>query len=263
MNKMVSYNRIGYVAATFPVDSATKTILAANFTNPKTGNIDINGKNLAVRLNASGQVGFGEVDESAGTAGVYTLTISTMGVAGDKIKIGDTELTFVAESATPTGNQVKVGETPSASEQAENIATFLNAQSSGLKDVFTIENSTNTITFTQKVKGEGDRPTVTATKLAETGTIVAAIVTTTEGELAYSADDALFGVIVAYEQDGYASVQTKGYIDEVPAIGALNSGVKSLVVNNRGKLASISGVKSRGIIIVPATESDLEATVLL
>lgn len=263
MNKIVSYDKIGYIAATYPVDSATKTILAANFTNPKTGNIDINGKNLAVRLNASGQVGFGEVDEDAGTAGVYTLTISTLGVAGDKIKIGDTELTFVAENATPTGNQVKVGETPSAAEQAENIATFLNAQSSGLKDVFTIANSTNTITFTQKVKGEGDRPTVTVTKLAETGTLVAAIVTTTEGELAHSADDALFGVIIAYEQDGYATVQTKGYIDEVPTVGALNAGVKTLVANNRGKLVSISGVKSRGITILPSTEANLNTTILL
>ena len=129
--------------------------------------------------------------------------------------------------------------------------------------MFTIANSTNTITFTQKVKGEGNRPTVTVTKLAETGTLVAAIVTTTEGELAYSADDALFGVIIAYEQDGYATVQTKGYIDEVPTVGALNAGVKTLVANNRGKLVSISGVKSRGITILPSTEANLNTTILL
>lgn len=263
MNKMVSYDKIGYIAATYPVDSATKTILNANFVNPKTGNVDINGKNLAVRLDSTGKVGFGEVDSGAGTAGVYTLTISTLGVAGDKIKIGDTELTLVAEDATPTGNQIKVGATPSAAEQAENIATFLNAQSSGLKDVFTIADSTNTVTFTQKTNGEGDRPTVTVTKLAETGTLVAAIVTTTEGELAYSADDAVFGVIIAYEQDGYATVQTKGYIDEVPTVGALNAGVKTLVANNRGKLVSISGVKSRGITILPSTEGNLNTTILL
>ena len=263
MNKMVSYNGIGYVAATYPVDSATKTILLANFVNPRTGNVDINGKNLAVRLNDAGQVGFGELDNDAGTQGVYTLTISTLAVAGDKIKIGNTELTFVANDATPTGNQIKVGATPAASEQAANIATFLNGQSAGLKDVFTIANSTNTVTFTQKVKGEGDRPSVTVTKLAETGTLVATIATTTEGELAYSADDAVFGIIMAYEQDVYVSVQTKGYIDEVPTIGALNAGVKTLVANNRGKLVSISGVKSRGITIVPSTESDLTTTVLL
>ena len=263
MNKIVSYDGIGYIAATYPVDSATKTILTENFVNAKTGNVDINGKKLAVRLNASGQVGFGEVDNDAGTQGVYTLTISTLGVAGDKIKIGDTEITLVAEDATPTGNQVKVGETPSAAEQAENIETFLNAQTSGLKDVFTIANSTNTITFTQKVKGEGDRPTVTVTKLAETGTMVAAIVTTTEGELAYSADDALFGIIMTYEQDGFAAVQTKGYADEVPTVGALNAGVKSLAVNNRGKLVSINSIKSRGITILPSTAENLETTILL
>ena len=263
MNKMVSYDGIGYVAATYPVDSATKTILESNFVNTKTGNVDINGKKLAVRLNTSGQVGFGEVDQNAGTTGIYTLTISTKGVEGDKIKIGDTELTFVANDATPTGNQIKVGATPVASEQATNIATFLNAQSVGLKDIFTIAASSATVTFTQKVKGEGDRPTVVATKLAETGTIVASIETTTEGELAYSADDSLFGIIIAYEMDGYATVQTKGYAGKVPTVGALNSGVKSLVANNRGKIVSISSVKSRGITILPSTESNLETTILL
>ena len=263
MNKMVSYNGIGYVAATYPVDSATKTILQANFVNPKTGNVDINGKNLAVRLNVSGQVGFGEVDEDAGTAGIYTLTISTLAAVGDKIKIGETELTFVANDATPTGNQVKVGATPAAAEQAANIVTFLNAQSAGLKDTFTIAASTNTVTFTQKVKGEGDKPSVTVTKVAETGTLVATIATTTEGELAYSVDDALFGIIMTYEKDGYAAVQTSGYVDEVPTIGALNAGVKSLVANNRGKLVSISSVASRGMTITPSTEGNLEATVLL
>lgn len=263
MNKMVSYDGIGYVAATYPVDSATKTILEANFVNPQTGNVDINDKRLAVRLDSTGKVGFGELDEGAGTAGVYTLTISTMAVAGDKIKIGDTELTFVANSATPTGNQVKVGATPLASEQATNIATFLNAQTAGLKDVFTIAADSATVTFTQKVKGEGDRPSVTVTKLAETGTLVASIATTTPGVPAYSADDAVFGVIIAYEQDGYATVQTKGYVEGVPTVGALNAGVKSLVANNRGKLVSISSVKSRGVTIVPSTESNLETTILL
>ena len=47
MNKFVTFEGIGYVAATFPVSSATKTYLETNHTNPKTGNVDINGKNLA------------------------------------------------------------------------------------------------------------------------------------------------------------------------------------------------------------------------
>lgn len=120
------------------------------------------------------------VSISVTTAGVYTLTISTKGIAGDKIKIGDTELTFVANSATPTGNQVKVGATPNASEQATNIATFLNAQSAGLKDSFTIAASTNTITFTNKFDNKriAPMPTVTVTKTTD-GTIAASIASST------------------------------------------------------------------------------------
>lgn len=262
MKKVLSFDAIGYIAATFEVDSATKTILEENFTNPKTGNVDINNQKLGVRLGTDGKVGFGEVDESAGTQGVYTLTISTLAAVGDKLKIGDTELEFVANTETPTGNQVKVGETPTAAEQATNVAAFLNAQSEGLKDIFTIAASTSTITFTQTEKGIGAKPEVVATKTTD-GTIVATIATTTEGELPYSADDALFGIIMAYEKDGYASVQIKGYADEVPAADVLNAGISSLVVNNRGKILSISSVKSNGMVIVPSTETKLNVTILM
>ena len=58
MNKFVSFDQIGYVAATFPVSTATQTYLNANHVNPKTGNVDINGLNLAVTLNTDGTVGF-------------------------------------------------------------------------------------------------------------------------------------------------------------------------------------------------------------
>lgn len=58
MNKFVSFDQIGYVAATFPVSTATQTYLKANHLNAKTGNVDINGLNLAVTLNADGTVGF-------------------------------------------------------------------------------------------------------------------------------------------------------------------------------------------------------------
>lgn len=60
MNKMVSFEGIGYVAATFPVDATTQTYLKTNHTEPRTGNVDINGKQLAVKLNADGTVGFGQ-----------------------------------------------------------------------------------------------------------------------------------------------------------------------------------------------------------
>ena len=56
----------------------------------------------------------------------------------NKIKIGDDTLTFVANSATPGAKEVKVGSTPNSSEQATNIATWLNAHSA-LKDDFTID----------------------------------------------------------------------------------------------------------------------------
>lgn len=59
MNKIVDFNGIGYVAATFPVDASAITYLKANHLNAKTGNVDINGKNLAVTLGTDGKVKFG------------------------------------------------------------------------------------------------------------------------------------------------------------------------------------------------------------
>ena len=112
------------------------------------------------------------------TAGVYTLTISTKGIAGDKITIGEDTLTFVANSATPGAKEVKVGATPAASEQATNIATWLNANSA-LKDKFTIAASSSTVTFTNKVLTERSvSPTVSVTKTTD-GTIAASIANTT------------------------------------------------------------------------------------
>ena len=58
MNKIVSFESIGYVAATFPVDAATQDYLKKNHL-ATTGNVDINGKKLAVKLGADGKVGFG------------------------------------------------------------------------------------------------------------------------------------------------------------------------------------------------------------
>lgn len=114
MNKIVDFNKIGYVAATFEVDATTQASLKANHLNAQTGNVDVNGKNLAVRMGADGKVGFG--------------------------------------AATPTGA------------------------------------------------------------------------------------DALLGIIMAYEMDGFASVQIAGGIDEVPAAEAITTGRKQLVVDKDGKL---------------------------
>ena len=129
MNKMASYDGIGYVAATYPVDSTTKTYLLANKVNAKTGNVDINDARLAVKLNSDGTVGFG--------------------------------------ASTPT----------------------------------------------------------TA--------------------------DAVFGIIIAYEMDGFATVQTSGYVEGVPTVAAINSGVKTLAVNNAGVVKSVDSTDSRAEVIVP------------
>ena len=140
MNKMVSYDGIGCVAATYPVDSTTKTYLLANKVNAKTGNVDINDARLAVKLNSDGTVGFG--------------------------------------ASTPT----------------------------------------------------------TA--------------------------DAVFGIIIAYEMDGFATVQTSGYVEGVPTVAAIDSGVKTLAVNNAGVVKSVDSTDSRAEVIVPSTASVLNATLL-
>lgn len=140
MNKMVSYDGIGYVAATYPVDSTTKTYLLANKVNAKTGNVDINDARLAVKLNSDGTVGFG--------------------------------------ASTPT----------------------------------------------------------TA--------------------------DAVFGIIITYEMDGFATVQTSGYVEGVPTVAAIDSGVKTLAVNNAGVVKSVDSTDSRAEVIVPSTASVLNATLL-
>ncbi len=134
MNKFVSFEGIGYVAATFPVDDSTKAYLVANHTNPRTGNVDINGKKLAVKLGEDGKVGFG------------------------------------------TG--------------------------------------------------------------------------------------ALLGIIMAYEMDGFASVQIAGGVDEVPTAAALTAGVKGLGVNNKGEIVASETGRSTTVAI-PSEADNLFASIIL
>ena len=140
MNKIVDFNGIGYVAATFPVDDTTKAYLVANHTNAKTGNVDINGKNLAVKLGADGKVGFG------------------------------------ASTATSA--------------------------------------------------------------------------------------DALLGIIIAYEMDGFASVQIAGGIDEVPTAAAITGGRKTLAVNNTGALVVVEGSRET-TVAKPSASGNLFASIIL
>jgi hypothetical protein len=140
MNKIVDFNGIGYVAATFPVDSATQTYLKENYLDASTGDVDINGKNLAVKLGEDGTVGFG--------------------------------------ASAPT------------------------------------------------------------------------------------ATDALLGVIVAYEMDGFASVQVAGGIDEVPTSAAIKSGRKGLAVNNKGEVVAVDGARETTVAKQSTTDNLFTSIIL-
>lgn len=137
MNKIVSFESIGYVAATFPVDVATQAYLKENHL-ATTGNVDINGKKLAVKLGADGKVGFG------------------------------------------TG----------------------------------------------------------------------------------AATDKLLGIIVAYEMDGFASVQIAGGVDEVPTSAAVTAGRQALVVNAKGEIVVVEGGRE-ATVAAPSTADNLFASIIL
>lgn len=137
MNKIVSFESIGYVAATFPVDAATQAYLKENHL-ATTGNVDINGKKLAVKLGADGKVGFGT------------------GAAADK----------------------------------------------------------------------------------------------------------LLGIIVAYEMDGFASVQIAGGADEVPTSAAVTAGRQALVVNAKGEIVVVEGGREVTVAI-PSTSDNKFASIIL
>lgn len=138
MNKIVDFNKIGYVAATFEVDAATQAYLKANHLNAATGNVDINGLNLAVKLGEDGKVGFG----------------------------------------------------------------------------------------------------------------------------AGAAADALLGIIVAYEMDGFCSVQIAGGIDEVPTAAAVVAGRKALAVDAAGKIVVVEGAREV-TVAKPSTSDNLFASIIL
>lgn len=137
MNKIVSFESIGYVAATFPVDATTQAYLKENHL-ATTGNVDINGKKLAVKLGADGKVGFGT------------------GTAADK----------------------------------------------------------------------------------------------------------LLGIIVAYEMDGFASVQIAGGVDEVPTSAAVTAGRQALVVNAKGEIVVVEGGRET-TVAVPSTTNNKFASIIL
>ena len=138
MNKFVSFEGIGYMAATFPVSEATQTALKKDHLNAQTGNVDVNGKKLAVKLNEDGTVGFG------------------------------------------TG----------------------------------------------------------------------------------AATDVLLGILIAYEMDGFASVQLKGGVDEVPTAAELTAGNKALVVNAKGEIV-VNEAGRKTDVVAPSKADSLFASIVL
>ena len=78
-----------------------------------------------------------------------------------------------------------------------------------------------------------------------------------------AAEDALFGIIVKYEEDGFASVQYAGFAVEVPTTGAIALANTELAVDASGLVANVTGAKSNGIVTKAATSGDKFATIKL
>lgn len=114
-------------------------------------------------------------DAVSETKGVYTLTVSAAAKEGDKIAVtfGSKVMTYEADGDTTAANVAKT-----LKRILGGIAEFT--------DVFTVDGSGATVTFTQKVGGTGAAPTVAVTN-AESGTLAAAVATTTAGVAAAAA----------------------------------------------------------------------------
>ena len=115
------------------------------------------------------------------TAGVWNFEITTPAVAGDKITILGTEYTFVANSATPAANEIKVGANGTAAQQATNIKTKLAAITSGPETNYEYDVVSSTkVQFTQKTTAYGvEAPTASATQVGTSGAIVISAVANT------------------------------------------------------------------------------------
>lgn len=111
-----------------------------------------------------------EAETKAEVKGLYTITVSTAGVAGDTITVGDTTYTL-GDSTSVSKKTLAVGS--SESDQATALATLLTAKYSAL---FKVEASAATVKLTQLVGGTGEKPNVSVS-----GTLAAEIAETTPG----------------------------------------------------------------------------------
>ena len=111
---------------------------------------------------------------SVTTQGVWNFEITTPAAAGDKITIFGKTYTFVANSATPEADEIKVGASGTAAQQATNIVAKLGAITTAPENQFTIAVASSTkVQFTQKATAYGvDAPTAYAEQVGSSGAIV-------------------------------------------------------------------------------------------
>ena len=131
MNKIVGFNKIGYVAATFEVDKATQTYLKTNHLNTKTGNVDVNGLNLAVKLGEDGKVGFGTGTEADALLG-FIISYEMDGFASIQIAGGLDEV--------PTAAELKAGRKALAVDAAGKVVEVEGAREATVAIPSTSEN---------------------------------------------------------------------------------------------------------------------------
>ena len=116
-----------------------------------------------------------KVVTTAETKGVYTITIGTKAIAGDKISVGGVEYTFHSTETSYANKTIAIK--TSKNDQAAELKKVLEEQFAG---VFTVTASGATTVLTQVIGGTGASPAVSVTQTDE-GTLVASIATTTAG----------------------------------------------------------------------------------
>lgn len=97
--------------------------------------------------------------QTVSTQGVYTIQVTTQGVATDKFTICGQEFEWVANGTTETASTIAIPSSSTAAKQASAIKDKLAAVTSGPIADFTWTVSSDTITATQKTTAVGARCT--------------------------------------------------------------------------------------------------------
>lgn len=188
-----------------------------------------------------------------GTPGVYTMTVGTKAIAGDKLSIFGVEYTFVANSATPTATQIQIGSTPNSTEQAANIKAKLSALTTGPATKYTITDSSNTVVFTQKTTSYGyHQPTISVTKTTN-GTLAATMAETTASSEYIEYTTYIFGQNAFDYCDCGAAVPSEAWRDPK------SSGGKEWLITRQRKVYAPRGFSfKQNTSIVSPTDDQLE-----